>query len=130
MQTDLITATCTPACQNDGKCISYNVCQCDKEHRGRQCQYRVDACTPKKMNFNGSYNCSGDNEFLRCKLRCPENVNFLTQPADEYVCEFANGVFTPAIVPQCNYSECVLEVFALTFPVQIQAIPITYLSNL
>lgn len=41
MQADffLSLATCSPACENGGQCISFNICQCSKMHRGAFCQY-------------------------------------------------------------------------------------------
>lgn len=30
---------CKPACQNGGRCISYNRCECPGDFRGPQCQY-------------------------------------------------------------------------------------------
>ncbi|XP_031619378.1 hemocytin isoform X2 [Contarinia nasturtii] len=96
--------TCSPACQNGGVCLSYNVCQCAKDYRGKQCQFNVDVCSPKKIEFNGAYSCSGDNDALRCKLSCIEGVAFSFPPAAEYVCEYEKGYFTPSPVPRCNYS--------------------------
>lgn len=100
-----LTATCLPPCQNGGQCLSYNTCQCGQEFRGEQCQFNVDVCSPKKIDFNGAYSCSGDNNALRCKLSCPEGVTFSSPPAAEYVCEYENGYFLPKIVTQCNYSK-------------------------
>lgn len=102
---NLFSATCTPPCQNEGKCLSYNVCECEKDFRGKQCQYNVEVCSPKKLNFNGAYNCSGDNEAFRCSISCPEGVEFTSLPANEYVCEYENGYFTPTLIPNCNFSE-------------------------
>lgn len=78
------------------------MCQCEKDFRGKQCQYNVEVCSPTKMKFNGAYRCSGDNESFRCKLSCPNGIAFLSEPADEYVCQYEHGYFTPPIVPQCN----------------------------
>lgn len=35
----VLTATCNPACQNGGQCISFNVCQCSKMFCGAHCQF-------------------------------------------------------------------------------------------
>lgn len=111
----LNTATCSPQCENGGKCLSYNTCECAKDFRGKQCQYNVEICSPKKINFNGAYNCSGDNNALRCRLSCPQGVEFSSLPAAEYVCEYEKGFFEPSNVPQCNYGKfqtvSVLEFF-------------------
>lgn len=99
------TAICSPSCQNGGKCLSHNVCQCGKEYRGKQCQYNVEVCSPKKIEFNGAYNCSGNNDVLRCSLSCPEGVEFSSQPMSEYVCKYEEGKFLPLPIPQCKYSK-------------------------
>lgn len=88
-----------------GKCISYNVCQCQENFRGNVCQYNVDVCSPKKMNFNGAYQCSGDSLSLLCKLSCPVGIAFLSQPANEYICQYDQGYFMPALIPQCNFTK-------------------------
>lgn len=103
------TAICSPSCQNGGKCLSHNVCQCEKEFRGKQCQYSVEVCSPKKIGFNGAYNCSGNNDLLRCSLACPAGIEFSSQPAPEYVCKYEEGEFRPTPVPQCKYSELIIE---------------------
>lgn len=84
--------------------MSHNVCQCEKDFRGKQCQYNIDVCSPKKMNFNGAYSCSGDSEIFRCKLTCPDGIAFLSEPASEYVCQYEQGYFMPTTIPQCNFS--------------------------
>lgn len=99
-----IIATCVPPCENAGKCLSYNVCECPKDFRGKQCQYSVDVCSPKKLNFNGAYICSGDNESFKCKLKCPDGVAFTNDPEPEYVCAYERGFFIPTFIPQCKYS--------------------------
>lgn len=81
------------------------MCQCAKDYRGKQCQFNVDVCSPKKIDFNGAYSCSGDNDAIRCKLSCPDGVTFSHPPAIEYICEYEKGYFTPSNVPRCNYSE-------------------------
>lgn len=101
------TAICSPSCQNGGQCISHNVCQCGKEFRGGQCQYSVEVCSPKKIGFNGAYNCSGNSDLLRCSLSCPQGVEFSSPPASEYVCKYEMGEFGPLPIPQCKYSECI-----------------------
>lgn len=100
-----IPAICSPPCQNSGVCLSYNVCQCPQDYRGKQCQYNVEVCSPKKMNFNGAYNCSGDNEALQCTLSCPSGVEVVGQFASVYTCSYENGFFEPTQIPECKYSE-------------------------
>lgn len=100
-----ITAICTEPCLNGGNCISHDVCQCLATHRGPQCQYDVESCSPKRMQFNGAYNCTGDNTKLRCSISCPAGVGFEFQPAREYVCTYATGKYMPETVPQCQFSK-------------------------
>lgn len=95
-------ATCTPPCQNGGVCLSYNVCQCPQDFRGKQCQYNVDVCSPKKLNFNGAFNCSGDNEALRCVCTCPHGVKFDGPVAPFYTCQYSKGHFDFQ-PPTCNF---------------------------
>lgn len=57
------------------------------------------------MNFNGAYNCSGDNEVLQCTLSCPSGVEIDGQLAPVYKCNYANGFFEPTPIPVCKYSE-------------------------
>lgn len=97
--------TCTPKCLNGGKCISLNVCQCDKDFRGPNCQYNTEACTPKKINFNGGYSCHGDDKSFSCSLYCPDGIEFEFEPAEEYRCDYATGIFMPLKVPQCLESK-------------------------
>lgn len=99
-----ILAVCTPQCQNGGHCLSYNVCQCPPTHRGPHCQYDVESCSPKKMQFNGAYNCSGDNNRIRCILSCPHGVDFDFKPAAQYTCTYESGYFEPASIPKCQFS--------------------------
>lgn len=104
LQFFFLLATCTPPCENGGTCLSYNVCQCPQDFRGKQCQYNVDVCSPKKLNFNGAFNCSGDNEALRCVCICPHGVKPDGPLAPLYTCEYSKGYFdfTP---PKCNFCE-------------------------
>lgn len=98
-------AICDPPCINGGNCLSFNVCQCPKEFRGPQCQYSVERCATTKLNFNGGFQCSGTAHVLSCKLTCPKTVNFEFQPADEYVCSYETGQFSPAKVPRCVFGK-------------------------
>lgn len=99
----IFPAVCTPECKNGGQCLSFNVCQCPQDFRGNQCQYSVDVCSPKKIVFNGAFNCSGDNEHMRCALSCPNSIEFDGVPAPQYTCAYEQGVFLPALIPQCKY---------------------------
>lgn len=83
--------------------MSYNVCQCPQDFRGKQCQFNVDVCSPKMLKFNGAYSCSGDNEVFKCKLSCPDGIDFDSKPAAEYVCEYEKGYFTPSPIPLCKF---------------------------
>ncbi|XP_059615285.1 hemocytin [Phlebotomus argentipes] len=95
---------CIPRCRNGGNCLSFNVCQCPPEFRGPQCQYSVENCAPKKLKFNGGYNCSGTGDTITCTLYCPQGVEFDQQPAPQYTCSYASGVFSPSFVPKCIFS--------------------------
>lgn len=57
------------------------------------------------MNFNGAYNCSGDNDALQCKLSCPSGVEVSGQFASVYRCNYENGYFEPTTIPECKYCE-------------------------
>lgn len=100
-------AICTPSCQNGGICLSYNVCQCPQNYRGPQCQYDVESCTPKLLQFNGAYNCTGDNDQIKCVLSCPQSVSFEYPPAAQYICRYEKGQYEPSITPKCNYCKSV-----------------------
>ncbi|KAL7040824.1 hypothetical protein ACKWTF_000531 [Chironomus riparius] len=100
--------TCEPSCRNGGTCLSYNVCQCPHNFRGPQCQYSMADCSPKKMDFNGPYNCSSTGDLISCKLKCPKGISFEFEPASEYTCNYAVGEFYPRQVPKCVYGDGVL----------------------
>lgn len=100
-----LLAICLSECMNGGSCVSPNVCQCAKEFRGPQCQYSVENCSPKKISFNGGYNCTGSSEAFSCKLYCPKNVNFEFEPASVYTCKYSEGEFNPKNVPKCLYGK-------------------------
>lgn len=83
------------------------MCQCGPEHSGAQCQYEMAVCSPKKLNFNGSYKCSGTKDELSCVLSCPEGVEFSFQPKSNYVCKYEHGIFLPKDIPQCKFGKYV-----------------------
>ncbi|EFA10333.2 hemocytin [Tribolium castaneum] len=97
--------TCTPPCLNGGNCLSFNRCQCPQDFRGPQCQYRTDNCDPRKLQFNGGYNCSGDLLSFSCSLHCPEGMNFETTPSYLYTCLYEEATFKPQPIPQCVFPE-------------------------
>uniref|UniRef100_A0A1B0D0P6 Uncharacterized protein n=1 Tax=Phlebotomus papatasi TaxID=29031 RepID=A0A1B0D0P6_PHLPP len=96
---------CSPKCRNGGNCLSFNVCQCPPEFRGPQCQYSVDNCAPKKLKFNGGYNCSGTGDTISCTLYCPKGVEFDSQPSPVYTCSYSKGIFSPDTVPKCVFTD-------------------------
>ncbi|CRK93441.1 CLUMA_CG006977, isoform A [Clunio marinus] len=96
---------CAKKCQNGGKCVAYNKCACPDDFRGDQCQHETENCSPKKSNFNGSFNCSGSETVMSCSLSCPEGVDFDFPPSSVYKCKFAEGNFTPSPLPKCMYGE-------------------------
>lgn len=100
-----IAATCNPPCQNGGICIFHNMCQCQQNFGGKQCQYSADRCSPKKIGFNGGFSCSGDAEGMSCKLTCPQGIQFESPPAAAYKCSFDTGLFVPAKAPKCVYGK-------------------------
>lgn len=62
----------------------------------------VSECDPSKLNFNGGYNCSGNQETLSCSLFCPDGVQFSKQPEPYYTCSYSNGRFESKFaMPQC-----------------------------
>ena len=118
--TVFLLATCDPVCENGGKCLADNQCQCGEDFRGPQCQfgklllfstifllYRVSiessVCDPAKLEFNGGFNCTGTNEQFSCSLFCPDGIEFSSIPAPSYTCNYAEGTFMPTQVPQCQY---------------------------
>ncbi|XP_030749920.1 hemocytin [Sitophilus oryzae] len=96
-------ATCSPPCLNGGNCLSFNYCQCPQDFRGPQCQYSIDVCSVKKLQFNGGYNCSGDMTSFGCSLSCPEGIAFQFEPEPVYTCLYSTGEFQPSPIPQCVY---------------------------
>lgn len=96
---------CTPPCENGGHCLSYNTCQCSPLFRGPSCQYSVEVCSPKRLDFNGAYNCSGDNNHIACVLSCPQGVEFEYPPHSKYICMYEKGYFEPSTIPKCKFSK-------------------------
>lgn len=101
----LCSAVCSPQCQNGGHCLSHNVCQCPPNFRGPSCQYDVEVCSPKRLQFNGAYNCSGDNDHIGCVLSCPNGVEFDFPPHSKYICTYERGYFEPTPTPRCQFSK-------------------------
>ncbi|XP_059485414.1 neurogenic locus notch homolog protein 2-like [Neocloeon triangulifer] len=97
--------TCNPPCRNGGRCLSNNRCQCQKEFRGLQCQYSIDRCSLRNLQFNGSRMCNGTSEYLTCSLYCPSEMSFTFAPADRYTCYYETGFFSPSNVPQCQFGQ-------------------------
>lgn len=95
-------ATCSPPCLNGGACLSLNTCQCPQKFRGPQCQYSIDACDVKKLQFNGNYECSGDSSEYSCVLTCPPGMYFEFTPESVYKCKYSEGFFTPTNIPKCT----------------------------
>nr|XP_014086275.2 hemocytin [Bactrocera oleae] len=97
---------CEPACQNGGKCISFNMCQCTQQYRGDYCQYSVQACNVTNTGFNGNYKCKYDGLEAKCKFSCASspgttvhgNLNI------EYTCKYSVGDFYPKPLPKCIYA--------------------------
>ncbi|XP_056642321.1 hemocytin [Diorhabda sublineata] len=98
-------ATCDPPCLNGGNCLSYNVCQCPQDYRGSQCQYLASVCSPKLLDFNGGYNCSGNADTFSCSVSCPTGIDFEFPPAPVYTCSYSLGFFLPAPIPDCVYPD-------------------------
>uniref|UniRef100_A0A8D8ZF36 Hemocytin n=1 Tax=Cacopsylla melanoneura TaxID=428564 RepID=A0A8D8ZF36_9HEMI len=96
-------ATCEPTCLNGGSCISLNTCQCPQSYRGPQCQYPIEVCDVKKLNFNGNYKCSGNSNSFSCVLNCPSGMQFESEPASLYVCQYDQGRFMPDNIPRCVF---------------------------
>ena len=69
-----------------------------------KCLFLTEAteCDPSKLNFNGGYNCSGNQETLSCSLFCPDGIQFSKQPEPYYTCSYSNGRFESKFaMPQC-----------------------------
>ncbi|KAK7602195.1 hypothetical protein V9T40_009636 [Parthenolecanium corni] len=98
-------AVCTPQCLNGGKCIGKNNCMCPEEFRGPYCQYHVSQCDPSKLNFNGGYNCTGDEEVSACHLSCPPNSSPSRPLEPVYICSYSEGIYQPNNIPQCEYDD-------------------------
>jgi len=96
---------CNPKCLNGGTCVGSNQCHCTQAFRGPQCQYAVDKCNPKKVDFNGSYNCSGAVNDFSCSFSCPSGIKFEFPPAKVYKCKYSEGKFLPSPMPKCVYDE-------------------------
>ncbi|XP_065200216.1 hemocytin isoform X2 [Planococcus citri] len=93
---------CNPPCKNGGKCIDTDTCFCPKDFRGEICQYPTSICDPSKLNFNGNYNCSGDELQFSCELSCPLGMVPEVKFNSKYTCLYSEGKFTPTDVPQCQ----------------------------
>lgn len=65
----------------------------------------TDACSARKLGFNGGYNCSGSFDSFSCSLSCPEGVPFEFTPAPVYTCTYDVGIFQPLPIPQCVYGQ-------------------------
>ncbi|XP_049862899.1 hemocytin [Schistocerca gregaria] len=98
---------CDPPCQNGGSCLTFNVCLCPQDYRGPQCQYLADACTPQNLKFNGQYTCHQSGNRFACSISCPPGGRFSEPPAEEYICDYATGAFSPPNIPQCQYDSLV-----------------------
>ena len=64
----------------------------------------MSRCSPSKLNFNGGYNCSGDQYKYSCHLFCPPGIEFSAVPEPAYVCQYEIGKFDPPVVPTCEIS--------------------------
>lgn len=98
---------CDPPCENGGRCLLNNVCECPQGFRGPQCNYPVENCAPERMNFNGFSNCSCGSSSLSCCVLCSLNCGadgvFEYPPASVYSCEYAEAKFVPENIPQCIF---------------------------
>lgn len=66
----------------------------------------TDNCDARKLQFNGGYNCSGDQVGLICSLSCPEGMTFETRPSSVYSCLYEEARFQPSPIPQCIFRKC------------------------
>ena len=64
----------------------------------------MSRCSPSKLNFNGGYNCTGDQYKYSCRLFCPPGIEFSAVPEPVYVCQYEIGNFDPPVVPRCEIS--------------------------
>ncbi|CAH1404838.1 unnamed protein product [Nezara viridula] len=107
--------TCSPTCQNGGICIGHNFCECPQDFRGPRCEFPKEACDPRKLGFNGSYKCSGDDLQLKCYLSCPVGMKFSNPPASVYSCLYETGIFSPSTVPSCVFGNDQEEILTYIF---------------
>ncbi|XP_030375562.1 hemocytin [Scaptodrosophila lebanonensis] len=97
--------TCSPACENGGQCISFNVCQCSKMYRGAHCEFNIASCNVTNTDFNGNYKCAYGMEEARCRFTCPQ-VPGLQVRGDldvEYICNYKQARYIPAPLPKCIF---------------------------
>lgn len=99
------SAHCSTKCSNGGQCVGPNTCKCPEDFVGSHCQHSKEKCSPKKIGFNGNFECVGTQEDLSCSLKCPAGIEFEFPPQPIYKCKFATGVFTPSNVPKCVYGK-------------------------
>ncbi|XP_050428341.1 hemocytin-like [Adelges cooleyi] len=112
---------CEPPCLNGGNCISPKTCQCPINFRGFQCQYPESSCDVMKLNFNGNYKCSGDEDKNKCTLWCPQGSTL--QPFGtaqvEYTCLYETGNFEPKQIPQCVFANQPISMKVITSVVEV-----------
>ncbi|XP_076029577.1 hemocytin-like isoform X2 [Oratosquilla oratoria] len=103
--TPMCEPVCDPACMNNGKCVAPHHCLCPKEYAGEFCQYSRDQCNPSKLTHGGGYKCSSSSTSYTCVITCPKGIGFESPPAENYVCLYADGYFTPTDIPKCHFPE-------------------------
>ncbi|XP_037075331.1 hemocytin-like [Pollicipes pollicipes] len=107
---------CRPHCENGGRCVAFNLCQCPKQWRGPSCQWSEDNCDPNtQLSFNGAYNCTGRGDQFGCQLRCADGLRFSSPPADIYQCDYSTGQYHPTPIPQCEHEYEVIAPTPATF---------------
>lgn len=65
----------------------------------------ISNCDPKKLGFNGGYNCSGEGMDFGCAFWCSPGVEFEFPAEDFYKCDYATGLWSPSPIPNCDYGE-------------------------
>ncbi|XP_006814699.2 uncharacterized protein LOC102802502 [Saccoglossus kowalevskii] len=97
------TPICNSQCQNNGRCINPDVCQCQPGYTGKYCQsIRKGLCWTDWMDSDDPYYGDGDDETLP-KLRKEYAVCKHTVP-EHIECETTGGI--PVVGRERNNVEC------------------------
>ncbi|XP_060562740.1 platelet endothelial aggregation receptor 1-like [Ruditapes philippinarum] len=93
---------CKPDCQNGGKCILPNTCNCPGGFMGKQCQHPVSNCAPPHEPSNGTLTCHHDTSGTRCTVACNKGFKPARTTSSSYNCS-PDGTWSPpkSEIPRC-----------------------------